>query len=232
MLIGAQGSGKGTQAQLLEEQLNLKACASGELLRDAIARETELGKAAKPYYDRGDLVPDELVAGLILERLREMGDAFGIILDGFPRTIAQARLLDDMLAGMSQRIDAIIYLYVPREVLLDRLEGRYLCRAHNHVWNIKSHPTKVPGICDFDGSELYQRIDDTGEKIERRLDIFFSETVHLVDYYREQKKLVEIDGNRSVEEVHGKIMESLRLVQPENNPLRRLWRQISGAAGR
>jgi adenylate kinase len=232
MLIGAQGSGKGTQAQLLEESLNLKSCASGELLRDAIARETKLGKAAKPYYDRGDLVPDELVAGLILERLRELGDAFGIILDGFPRTLTQARLLDDMLAQMGQRIDAVIYLFVPREVLLDRLSGRYLCRANNHVWNIKTHPTKVPGICDFDGSELYQRADDSGEKIERRLDIFFSETIQLVDYYRVQKKLIQIDGNQSVEEVHQRIMESLRVVQPDNNRLRRFWRQISGTVGR
>ena len=232
LLIGAQGSGKGTQAQLLEEDLNLKVCASGELLRDAIARETELGKAAKPYYDRGDLVPDELVVGLILERLRELGDAVGIILDGFPRTIAQAQLLDSMLAQMGQRIDAVIYLHVPREVLLDRLSGRYLCRANNHVWNIKSHPTKIPGICDFDGSELYQRADDTGEKIQRRLDIFFSETIQLVDYYRAQKKLIQIDGNKGVEEVHRRIMESVRLVQPDSNRLRRLWRQISGTAGR
>ena len=232
MLIGAQGSGKGTQAQLLEEDLNLKSCASGELLRDAIARETDLGKEAKPYYDRGDLVPDELVAGLILERLRELGDTFGIILDGFPRTITQAQLLDDMLSQTGQRIDAVIYLHVPREVLLDRLSGRYLCRANNHVWNIKTHPTKIPGICDYDGSELYQRADDTGEKIERRLDIFFSETIQLVDYYRAQKKLIQLDGNRSVEEVHLRIMESLRVVRPDDNRWRRLWRQISGTAGR
>jgi len=232
MLIGAQGSGKGTQAQLLEEDLNLKSCASGELLRDAIARETDLGKEAKPYYDRGDLVPDELVAGLILERLRELGDTFGIILDGFPRTITQAQLLDDMLSQTGQRIDAVIYLHVPREVLLDRLSGRYLCRANNHVWNIKTHPTKIPGICDYDGSELYQRVDDTGEKIERRLDIFFSETIQLVDYFRLQKKLIQIDGNKSVEEVHQRIMESLPLVRPDDNRWRRLWRQISGTAGR
>ena len=232
MLIGAQGSGKGTQAQLLEADLNLKSCASGELLRDAIARETDLGIEAKPYYDRGDLVPDELVAGLILERLRELGDTFGIILDGFPRTITQAQLLDDMLSQTGQRIDAVIYLHVPREVLLDRLSGRYLCRANNHVWNIKTHPTKIPGICDYDGSELYQRVDDTGEKIERRLDIFFSETIQLVDYFRLQKKLIQIDGNKSVEEVHQRIMESLPLVRPDDNRWRRLWRQISGTAGR
>jgi adenylate kinase len=210
MLIGAQGSGKGTQAQLLEEQLNLKPCASGELLRDAIARETALGKAAKPYYDKGDLVPDELVARLILERLQELDGANGIILDGFPRTIAQAKILDELLAQVGQRINAIIYLDVPRQELLDRLSGRYLCRAHNHVWNIKTHPTKVPNVCDYDGSELYQRVDDTSERIAHRLDIFFNETIHLIEYYKEQNKLIHVDGNQSIEEVHEQIMANLR----------------------
>jgi adenylate kinase len=230
MLIGAQGSGKGTQAQLLEEKLNLRACASGELLRDAIARETELGKVAKPYYERGELVPDELVAGLILERLKELGDTAGIVLDGFPRTIVQARILDELLDETGQRLDMVIYLDVSREVLLDRLSGRYLCRAHNHVWNIKTHPTKVPGICDYDGSELYQRDDDTGERIARRLDIFFSETIQLVDYYQAQHKLIRVDGEKSVEDVNGQIMQSLQQIhQSADNPWRRMWRQISGA---
>ena len=232
MLIGAQGSGKGTQAQLLEEKLNLRACASGELLRDAIARETELGKVAKPYYDKGELVPDELVAGLILERLKELGDAAGIVLDGFPRTIAQARILDKLLHETGQRLDVVIYLDVPREVLLDRLSGRYLCRANNHVWNIKTHPTKVPGICDYDGSELYQRVDDTGEKIARRLDIFFNETIQLIDYYQSQHKLIHVDGEKSVEDVNRQILQVLHQIdQPTNNRWRRMWRQISGAMG-
>jgi adenylate kinase len=232
MLIGAQGSGKGTQAQLLEEKLNLRACASGELLRDAIARETDLGKVAKPYYDKGELVPDELVAGLILERLKELGDAAGIVLDGFPRTIAQARILDKLLHETGQRLDVVIYLDVPREVLLDRLSGRYLCRANNHVWNIKTHPTKVPGICDYDGSELYQRVDDTGEKIARRLDIFFNETIQLIDYYQSQHKLIRVDGEKSVEDVNRQILQDLHQIdQPTNNRWRRMWRQISGAMG-
>jgi adenylate kinase len=230
MLIGAQGSGKGTQAQLLEEQLNLKPCASGELLRDAIARGTHLGMAAKPYYDNGDLVPDELVAGLVLERLKELGDANGIILDGFPRTIIQAKVLDRLLAEISQSVNLIFYLEVPRDVLLDRLSGRYLCKAHNHVWNIKTHPTRVPGICDIDGSELFQRSDDTGEKIARRLDIFFTESIQLVDYYESQHKLVHIDGQKSVEDVHREIMDSLQnltLSQPPDSRWRRFWHQIS-----
>ncbi len=231
MLIGAQGSGKGTQAQLLEEELNLKTCASGDLLRDAIARGTPLGREAQPYYDSGNLVPDELVARLILERLKEVEGANGIILDGFPRTLAQAQILDRQLDEVGQRIDVVFYLDVPRDMLLDRLSGRYLCRAHNHVWNIKTHPTKVPGICDYDGSQLYQRSDDTGEAIARRLDVFFTETIQLLNYYKAQHKLVHIDGQRSIEEVHAQIMESLKRQsrpQPADGRWRRLWHQISG----
>ncbi len=210
ILIGAQGSGKGTQAQLLSEEFRLKPCASGELLRDAITRGTASGLAAKPYYDRGDLVPDDIVVEMILERMRDLGDAHGIILDGFPRTIPQAQVLDERLAGRGQRIDAVIYLDVPRDVLLGRLSGRYICRAHGHVWNIKTHPTRVPGICDYDGSELYQRSDDTGDKIVRRLDIFFNETIHLLAYYSGQGKLIQVDGSGSIEAVQAEIVGRLR----------------------
>lgn len=202
ILIGAQGSGKGTQAQLLSEHWNLKPCASGELLRDAIAQETPLGKAAKPYYDRGDLVPDELVIGMILESMRNLGGARGIILDGFPRNIAQAEALDQAFAEQGKRIDCVVYLEVPREMLLDRLSGRYICRARGHVWNIKSLPPRVPGVCDYDGSELYQRSDDTGQKIEHRLDIFFGETIHLLDYYGAQGKVVRVDGAGEIQVVN------------------------------
>lgn len=202
ILIGAQGSGKGTQAQLLSDLWNLKPCASGELLRDAMARQTPLGTAAKPYYDRGDLVPDELVIGMILESMRTLGGARGIILDGFPRTIAQAEALDRALAEQGKRIDCVVYLEVPREMLLDRLSGRYICRAQGHVWNVKSLPPRKPGVCDYDGSELYQRSDDTGEKIARRLDIFFNETIHLLDYYGAQSKVVRVDGAGEIQAVN------------------------------
>lgn len=201
ILIGAQGSGKGTQAQLLSEQLHLKPCASGELLRDAIARETPLGKEAKPFYDRGDLVPDTLVIGMILESMRDLGGAQGIILDGFPRTIPQAAALDTSLAEQGKHINCVIYLEAPRDVLLERLSGRYICRANGHVWNIKSHPPKEEGICDYDGSELYQRNDDTGESIKHRLDIFFNDTIHLLDYYDRQHKVVRVDGAGEIETV-------------------------------
>lgn len=217
ILIGAQGSGKGTQAQLLADELRLKSCASGELLRDAMTRETPAGRAAKPYYDRGDLVPDEIVAEMILDSLHDLGEAQGIILDGFPRTERQARLLDDMLASMGARIDRVIYLAVPRALLQERLSGRLVCVAHGHVWNIKSNPPAQPGVCDLDGSELIHRSDDTPDKIARRLDIFFGETIHLTDYYQRQNKLTQVNGADEIDTVRRQILARLG-VRPVNAP--------------
>jgi adenylate kinase len=209
ILVGAQGSGKGTQAQLLADQLRLKPCASGELLRAAIAKGTPAGNAAKPYYDRGDLVPDEIVVQMILEDMENLDGAHGIMLDGFPRTIAQARALDQRLAERGQRIEYVIYLEVPQDILEERLAGRYVCTAHGHVWNIRTRPPRVPGICDYDQSPLVQRSDDAPEKIARRLEIFFHETIHLLDYYRPQGKLIRVDGTRSVEDVNRAILATL-----------------------
>lgn len=204
IMIGAQGSGKGTQAEALEQTLGLKPCASGELLREHIAQGTPLGQQAKPYVERGDLVPDELVIGMILHFMRAnhaQPGARGLILDGFPRNIPQAEKLDAELAAEGQRIDAVISLEVPRDLLLERLSDRWVCRAHGHVWNAKTNPPRVAGVCDLDGSELYQRSDDTPEKIARRLDIYFSETIKLLDYYQRQGKLTRINGARPIDEV-------------------------------
>ncbi len=213
IMIGAQGSGKGTQAEALERALGLKPCASGDLLREHIAQGTPLGQQAKPFVERGDLVPDELVIGMILHFMRasqaESG-ARGLILDGFPRNIPQAEKLDAELATVGQRIDAVISLEVPRELLLERLSGRWICRAHGHVWNTKTNPPRVAGVCDLDGSELFQRSDDTPEKIERRLDIFFTETIKLVGFYERQGKLTRIDGARPIDEVTRDTLAALR----------------------
>ncbi len=209
ILIGAQGSGKGTQSQRLAELHHLKPCASGELLRKAIADETPLGQAAKPYVDRGDLVPDEIIIGMVLECIEAPDDAHGVILDGFPRNVAQARALDERLAEHKRKIDWVVYLDVPREALLDRLSGRYVCRAAEHVWNIKSLPPRIPGICDYDGSPLYQRADDTPEKIARRLEIFFTDTIRLTDYYGLQGKLLHVDGTGAIDNVTRAIVEGL-----------------------
>lgn len=214
ILLGAQGSGKGTQADLLARELHLKPVASGELLREAMSAGTPLGLRAKPYYDRGDLVPDEIVIAMILESMRHLGDARGIILDGFPRNIPQAEALDRALATSGQRIDAVVYLEVPREMLEDRLLNRYVCQASGHVWNIKTHPPRVPGICDYDNSPLVHRSDDTPEKIARRLDIFFSETIQLVPYYTRHGKMVTVDGARDIEQVNRAILDALHALLP------------------
>lgn len=213
ILIGAQGSGKGTQAARLGELLRLTPCASGELLRKAMADGTELGKRAQPYYDKGELVPDEIIIGMVLECINTRGESNGIILDGFPRNNAQARALDDSLRQHGTAIDWVVSLEVPRDLLLDRLSGRYICRAAEHVWNIKTNPPRVPGICDYDGSPLYQRADDTGEKILRRLDIFFNETVHLTDYYAAQGKLLRVDGTGGIDNVTHAIVSGVTSAQ-------------------
>jgi adenylate kinase len=211
LLIGAQGSGKGTQAQLLQTELTLTSVASGELLREEMAQGTPNGEAARPYYERGDLVPDSIIVGMILHRMNHLEGFGGIILDGFPRTIAQAEVLDTALSENGQQIDRVIFLDVPREQLLGRLSGRYICRAMGHVYNLKTNPPRVPGICDIDGSELYLRSDDTEtEKIKRRLDIFFGETIQLVDYYGKQGKLILVDGMRSIPDVNREILAALK----------------------
>jgi len=210
VLIGAQGSGKGTQAEKLAEALGIRHIASGDLFREAIAAKTELGMKAKVYVDRGELVPDDITVAMVLGRIQEPDCAQGVLLDGFPRTIAQAKALDEGLEALGKRIDLAIYLKVPREELLRRLSGRYICRANQHVYNIYSNPPKVAGVCDLDGSELYQRSDDRGEAIQKRLDIFFNETLLLLNYYGHQHKLIEVDGNQSIDEVQAALLSGIK----------------------
>jgi adenylate kinase len=210
ILIGAQGSGKGTQAEMLSQALGIAHVASGDLFRKAVAEKTELGLKAKVYLDRGELVPDDLTIAMVLNRLEEPDCARGVVFDGFPRTVAQAQVLDKGLQGVGKQIDVVIYLHVPREELLKRLSGRYICKANQHVYNIYTNPPKVPGVCDIDGSELYQRSDDVGEAVQRRLDIFFNETIRLLDYYSDQHKLEEVDGNQSIDQVHRALLETVR----------------------
>lgn len=210
ILIGAQGSGKGTQAIMLSQALGVPHVASGDLFRKAFDEKTELGIKAKAYLDRGELVPDDLTVAMVLGRLAEPDCAQGVLLDGFPRTVAQAQALDKELPGVGKQIDLAIYLKVPREELLSRLSGRFICRANQHVYNINTHPPKVAGVCDIDGSELYQRSDDVGEAVQKRLDIFFSETIKLLDYYGSQHKLDEVDGNQGIDQVQQALLDLLR----------------------
>jgi len=210
ILVGAQGSGKGTQAELLSQTLGVPHIASGDLFRKAIDEKTELGIKAKVYIDRGELVPDDLTVTMVVKRLEEPDCSRGVLFDGFPRTVAQAEVLDKGLQAVGKQIDLAIYLQVPREELLKRLSGRYICRAKQHVYNINTHMPKVAGVCDIDGSELYQRSDDTGEAVQKRLDIFFNETIRLLDYYGNQKKLVEVDGNQDINKVQQSLLSVIR----------------------
>ena len=210
ILVGAQGSGKGTQAEMLSQALGVPHVASGDLFRKAFDDKTELGIKAKVYIDRGELVPDDLTVAMVLKRLEEPDCSQGALFDGFPRTVAQAEVLDKGLQGVGKQTDLEIYLQVPREELLKRLSGRYICRANQHVYNIYSRQPKVAGVCDIDGSELYQRSDDTGEAVQKRLDIFFNETIQLLDYYENQKKLVEVDGNQEIDLVQQSLLDVIR----------------------
>jgi adenylate kinase len=195
---------------LLSEALGIPHVSSGDLFRKAQDEKTELGLKAKAYLDRGELVPDDITVAMVLGHLKEPDCAKGAVLDGFPRTIAQAEALDKGLEEAGKQIDLAIYLEVPREELLKRLSGRYICRGNQHVYNIYTHPPKVPGVCDSDGSELYQRSDDTGEAVQTRLDIFFNETIHLLDYYEEQHKLATVNGNQSIEQVQAELLDVIK----------------------
>jgi adenylate kinase len=210
ILIGAQGSGKGTQAEKLTQVFGICHVASGDLFREAIDAKTELGMKVKASLDRGELVPDDLTTTMVLNRIQEPDCARGVLLDGFPRTVAQAQALDKGLEALGKHIDLAVYLKVPKEELLKRLSGRYICRANQHVYNIYSNPPKVPGVCDLDGSELYQRSDDRGEAVEKRLNIFFKETILLLDYYGRQHKLIEVNGDQSIDRVQEDLLNAIR----------------------
>jgi len=209
LLLGAQGSGKGTQADLLAAKLGIPHISSGDLLRTAISHNTPAGQKARPYYDRGELVPDEIMIAMFLERLAEPDCARGVILDGFPRTIAQAEELDSALAKSGRGVDHVIYLKADPAVLLKRLANRYICRANQHPYNLVTNPPKRPGICDIDGSELYQRSDDTEEAVRRRLEIFYSQTVKLLEYYGPQGKVREINADQPIQDVTRDILRAL-----------------------
>jgi adenylate kinase len=217
ILIGAQGSGKGTQAEKLTSSLGVSHVASGDMFRKAFDEKTELGIKAKAYLDRGELVPDDITVAMVLSRIKEPDCANGVLLDGFPRNIVQAQSLDEGLKETGRQIDVVIYLDVPREELLKRLSGRFICRANQHVYNIYANPPKVAGVCDLDGSELYQRSDDRGEAVQKRLDIFFNETIQLIDYYGSQQKLIEVNGNQDIDQVHIAILNQLNAFMQRKN---------------
>lgn len=209
ILLGPPGAGKGTQAKTLSERTSLTHVASGDLFRAALRQGTELGMLAKSYMDRGELVPDEVVIRMILERISQPDCAGGVIFDGFPRTRDQATALEAALAEQKTRIDAVLYLRVPQEVLLRRIAGRQTCKTCGATYNIYYFPSHRPGICDACGGKLYQRSDDSMETAQHRLDVYFAQTMPLIEYYQRQGILHEVDGQMEITWVTDAMLKAL-----------------------
>lgn len=201
VILGSPGAGKGTQAEILSKELGLPHVSSGNIFRENINNRTELGLLVKDILERGELVPDDVTNAMIEERLSRSDCAAGAILDGFPRTPVQAKTLDVMLDKLGGKVDCVPYIQVPEAVLVERLSGRWTCRAEGHIFNVNFNPPQRDGFCDFDGSQLYQRDDDGRETVAKRIRIYFELTAPLVDYYKPQVKLVEINGDQAIEVV-------------------------------
>lgn len=201
ILMGPPASGKGTQAERLSATLDLPHVASGDLFRYNLKNETDLGLKAKSYMERGALVPDDITIAMVLDRLARPDCEKGAMLDGFPRTVAQATALEEALEAQDHAIDVVLNIQVPEEELIQRVTGRRLCRNCGASYHIKFNPPQQPGVCDKCGGELYQRDDDTEAVARKRLEVYEEQTKPLVDYYDKQGLLVNIDGNQSIDQV-------------------------------
>jgi len=205
VFLGAPGAGKGTQAKRLVEKYGIPQISTGDLLRAAVAAGTALGKEAKSYMDRGELVPDSVVLGMVKERLSQDDCKKGFILDGFPRNVAQAEALDKMLAEMIMPLDIALNLDVPFDDLMKRLTGRRTCKSCGQMYNVYYSPSKVEGKCDKCGGELFQRDDDKEETIKKRLDVYRAQTEPLIDYYSKKGILKSVSGTGSIDEIFNSI---------------------------
>lgn len=210
IFLGAPGAGKGTQAAYVAQKLNLVHFAVGDLLRQEIERGTELGMKAKSYVEKGVLVPDSVAIPMVLQRISTPDCESGVVLDGFPRNLEQARALDKALAQQDKAIDKVVHIKVSEEELARRLDKRWICRSCQMPYHTVSSPPRVWGRCDECGSELYQRADDSAEAVEKRLEVYSAETAPLIDYYAQDGKLLTVDGEGDVGEVGGRILNALR----------------------
>jgi len=215
VILGAPGAGKGTQADILCQKLNLPHIASGDLFRQALEKKTELGLLAKSYMEKGKLGPDEITIKMILERINLSDCVLGCLFDGFPRTLKQAEALDTTLAEQGKSIDKAIYIQVPQEELVKRLSGRWICRSCQTPYHLITSPPRITGKCDKCGSELYQRSDDKEETVRKRLKVFFAQTVPVVDYYKKQNKLIEVNGNLGIQDVAKEIISVLKKIKEQ-----------------
>jgi adenylate kinase len=209
VLMGAPGAGKGTQADMMQQRLQLPHVASGDLFRENIKNGTELGKQVEAVLKRGDLVPDSITIDMIRQRMSKLDCAQGIILDGFPRTVKQAEALDDLFAERGDKLNRVLYVKVANEKLVERLAGRWFCKVCQTPYHLVYNPPKVAGVCDKDGGELIQRPDDRPETVANRLKVYFEQTSPLIDYYRQRGLLSEINGEQDIEKVYADIVRTL-----------------------
>lgn len=209
VLLGPPGAGKGTQASAIIEKYNIPHISTGDILRSNIKEGTDLGKKAKAYMDKGQLVPDELVVSIVKDRLLEDDCKNGFLLDGFPRTVNQAEALDEELANMKLKLDHVINIEVESSELIKRAIGRRICKECGATYHIEFNPPKEEGKCDICDGELYQRDDDTEETVSRRIDVYLKETSPLIDYYTKKGIIFSVDGKQSIEGVFEDIVKSL-----------------------
>ncbi len=210
LIMGPPGGGKGTQCEVLIKELNITHISTGDMFRENVKGGTELGKKAKEYMDAGQLVPDEIVVAMVKDRLSKPDCASGFLLDGFPRTVAQAEALDATLKEMGVKLDAVLNIAVPREKLLERLTGRRVCRTCGATYHVLFNKPKEEGKCDKCGGELYQRSDDTEATVNQRLDVYEAQTQPLIEYYGKQGLLKNIDGDQEIAKVTRDILASLK----------------------
>lgn len=210
VMLGPPGAGKGTQASQLAQRLGIPHVSSGDLFRDHLKRETDLGRLAKGYMERGELVPDEVTIGMLKERLAQADCAAGVILDGFPRTVPQADALARVMAEQGKAITSVPFVTVRDEVLLERLTARWTCKSCQAVYNVLAKPPRQAGLCDACGGELFQRPDDTPDTQRRRIEVYNQQTAPLIAYYRERGVLLEINGEQDIEAVQADLLRAIQ----------------------
>ena len=211
VFLGPPGAGKGTQAKVVASRLGIPQISSGDIFRENLKMKTELGERANKHIKIGELVPDDITIAMINERLSRADCAGGAILDGFPRTPAQAEALDRFLMENKSQIKKVPYIKVSEAELISRLTERLTCRAEGHIFHKRFNPPKVPGVCDYDGSELYQREDDKPDTVKHRINVYEEQTQPLVDYYHQRSLLIEIDGNQPIDQVTDDLVNLLEL---------------------
>jgi adenylate kinase len=210
VLLGGPGAGKGTQAERLSAELDIPQVSTGDLFRENLKKDTELGLLAKGFMERGELVPDEVTVGMVRVRLSQADAGRGAILDGFPRTVTQAEALDKLMAEMGTELAVVPYIKVDEDVLLARLAGRWTCRKCGAMYHQIFSPPKEAGLCDRCGGTLYQRPDDTPETQKHRIQVYFEQTEPLIDYYEQKGLLVEVDGRPGIDEIQVKLLDIVR----------------------